>query len=263
MSGIEYRLLQTAEEYAAALALQRKVWGASFAEAAPPSILMVVQKVGGIAAGAFVKNRLIGLVFGITGWEKGHAVHWSDLLAVDPEWQGRGIGRQLKWFQRALLLQRQVSVVRWSYEPLEARNAYLNLCRLGARVKAYIPDMYLESSGSELHAGLGMDRLIVSWDLLAPEVHYASDGQVLKCAPDWRQVPVVGWPDRKHTWPDLERLRIPIPRNLQALKAKNAQQATVWRQVTREAFTHYLSKGYEVVGFDVDNKHGYYLLKKR
>src|SRR5205085_3600896 len=135
-------------------------WGESFAEAVPGSILKICQKVGGVAAGAFEvggEERLLGFVFGLTGVRHGRLAHWSHMLAVLPEARDLGLGTRLKLYQRDLLLPLGVESVLWTFDPLEARNAHLNLNRLGAEVLEYVEDMYAGELGSELSKGIGTD----------------------------------------------------------------------------------------------------------
>ena len=162
----ELRLLHSQEEYAACVQLQKDTWGQHFNEVVPATILKITNRVGGIVAGAFHEGRLVAFVYGITGLDRERLAHWSHMLAVRPEFRDLGIGRRLKEFQRDLLARRGVETILWSYDPLVARNAHLNLNRLGAHVDEYVVDMYPATS-SDLHA-FGTDRFIVSWGIAAP-----------------------------------------------------------------------------------------------
>ena len=159
------RPLASLADYAACVALQRETWGRTFSDVVPPSILKVTQRLGGVAAGAFADDgALVGFVYGITGWERGRPVHWSDMLAVRPEARNHGVGRALKEHQRRAVRELGVDVIYWTYDPLVARNAHLNLDVFGVRVVEYVEDMYGETD-SDLHRGIGTDRLIVAWDI--------------------------------------------------------------------------------------------------
>ena len=130
--GVTIRPLQSQADYAACVALQHETWGPGFGEAVPPAILNVAQRVGGVAAGAFDDaGALLGFVFGLTGVERGRVVHWSDMLAVRAGLRDAGIGRALKAWQREAARAAGASVMYWTYDPLVARNAYLNFMRLG------------------------------------------------------------------------------------------------------------------------------------
>ncbi len=100
---ITLRRLATLDEYHEACAIQREIWGGDFTEGVPTAILMVVQKIGGVTAGAFdAHGRMLGFVFGMTGVRDRRLVHWSDLLAVREDARGSGIGARLKEYQRDL-----------------------------------------------------------------------------------------------------------------------------------------------------------------
>ena len=101
----------------------------------------------------------------MTGVRDGALVHWSDMLAVGPEARDRGIGRRLKLYQRSLVAELGVTQILWTFDPLVARNAHLNLNALGARVIDYVPDMYGADTGSTLHQGIGTDRFVVAWEV--------------------------------------------------------------------------------------------------
>src|SRR6185312_6577847 len=150
------RHLATWAEYQACVGLQQDVWGVDFFDLVPASILKVSQRLGGVTAGAFDRDgRLVGFVFGMTGVERGQLVHWSDMLGVREEARDQGLGRKLKKFQRDTLRPMGVTVIYWTYDPLVARNAYLNLMQLGTDVVEYVTDMYGARTSSALHEGLG------------------------------------------------------------------------------------------------------------
>src|SRR5690606_23276161 len=123
-------------------------------------------------------------VFGLTGLRAGRPSHWSDMLAVRPEMRGRGLAIELKRFQRDEVLALGVEEMLWTFDPLRAGNAHLNLNKLGAVARAYRPDMY-GATGSPLHDGIGTDRFVAFWPLrhervvarLAGSGHTAAAGE--------------------------------------------------------------------------------------
>jgi predicted GNAT superfamily acetyltransferase len=241
--GVTVRRVETLAEYHECLAVQEETWGAGFRELVPPAILMVAQKLGGVCAGAFAPNgRMLGFVFGMTGIRDGRLVHWSDMLGVRGEAQGAHLGERLKLYQRQLVRAIGVETMHWTFDPLVARNAHLNLTRLGARAVEYVPDMYGSNTGSPIHGVLPTDRVVVAWDLRASNVP----------APPPSRPGMLVNPVARDGLPTLNGLldapvvRIAVPRNLDA--EPNDRRA-VWRSVTREAFATYLARGYEVVGF--------------
>jgi len=263
-SQVVIRRLRTHEEYKACVALQQETWGPDFAECVPPAILMVSQKIGGVTAGAFDANgRLVGFVFGLTGVKDGRLVHWSDMLAVGPEVRDLGLGQRLKMYQKELLLELGVEIIYWTYDPLVARNAHLNLNRLGAKVSEYVPDMYGDDMAGELNRGLGTDRFIVEWDIskdrtedhmelsqkLVEAQRFAETKVVNTKLSDAGQIlPIIGELSK------LPALRVEIPHDIQLVKSESLQLAAEWRAATRHAFMFYRDNDYQVLGFYREEK---------
>jgi predicted GNAT superfamily acetyltransferase len=241
--GVIIRRAETLGDYEQCRAIQEEIWGAEFRELVPPTILLVSQTLGGVCAGAFGPDgRMLGFVFGMTGVRDGMLAHWSDMLAVRLEARGRHIGERLKYYQRELVRAIGVDTMFWTFDPLVARNAHLNLDRLGTRVVEYVPDMYGADTGSPLHGSLPTDRFIVAWDLTRD-----GNGQVGPVRPGVLINPVR--PDGDPViaeWSDAPVVRVAIPRDADA---ESAARRSTWRAVTREALTHYLARGYDVVRF--------------
>ncbi len=263
---VHIRPLTNAADYAACVKLQELVWGAGD-ETIPAIMLLVSQKVGAIAAGAFDgTGRMLGCVFGLTGVRHDRLAHWSHMLAVRPEARDQGIGRRLKRYQRARLLTMGVHTMYWTFDPLVARNAHFNLNRLGAMVEEYIPDMYGPGERSPVDRGIGTDRFMVRWDLRrqasrrpaaprgigdAPVVNAILNprGQPLPAALPLASAPVV---------------RVEIPRDIHALRDGDPAQARAWRKTTRRVFLHYLKRGFRVGRFHAGDRDGrcFYVLAR-
>ncbi len=258
---ITIRPLRTQAELAEGVAIQRETWGDTFTEVVPASILQISQKVGGLAVGAFTGvGRLVGFLFGLTGTLEGRLVHWSHMLAVRPEARGAQLGRRLKLYQRDELLRLGVVDVRWTFDPLVAQNAHLNLNSLGADIERYAPEMYGSNTGSDLHSGLGTDRFVVLWRIGAPDVQRVIDGAVRVSEDAFHEAPIVNTipasDDRAHpvraTLPLASAVRVEIPEDIQQVKADAPDVAPRWRETTRRAFLWYLERGYQVTGFRRD-----------
>ena len=271
---LRIRPLETRAEYEACVALQRDIWGRDFVDVVPATILMVSQQVGGVASGAFdAEGRLVGFVFGISGVRNGVTAHWSDMLAVRPEARGCGLGRRLKLHQRELLLALGIERVYWTFDPLVARNARLNLTMLGASPLEYVPNMYGDT-GSRLHRGLDTDRFIVEWRLEDPEVKRALartparlpaaalEGPIVTVAhpsPQVGTVPVdiVDPADSAVPLPDAPWVRVEIPADLGQLKTDAPDMARRWQQGVRRVFTTYLNTRHaRVAGVHADTDTG-------
>jgi predicted GNAT superfamily acetyltransferase len=259
--AVTVRSLASAADFQAALELQRSTWGDGFSDLVPAHVMKVAQRVGGVAAGAFAADgTMLGFVFGITGLLDGEPVHWSDMLAVREDHRGSGIGRLLKEHQRQVLAGLGVRTIQWSFDPLVARNAHLNLGRLGARVLEYVLDMYPDSD-SPLHRGFGTDRLILSWTTADDAVH----------APMCRPVdaPPINVDAAGHPQPTpamaghAEAASIVIPEDIHSVLRTDPDTARAWRDSTRAAFLAALGSGYRVETFvraSVDRPPHYVLL---
>jgi len=296
-AGVTLRPLASHEDYHACYELQLVTWGRDFQEGVPPSVLKISQRVGGIAAGAFgAGGELLGYVYGLTGVRppgsprsaaqapapggrpRPELLHWSHMLAVAPEARDLGLGTRLKLYQRELLLPLGVEVVEWTYDPLEARNAHLNLNRLGAEAVEYVEDMYKGEMGSDLARGIGTDRFIVSWwiagergrdalERLRLEDGGGGGGAGASAGGSGSAAP----PERFLDAPAIEpapagnagsageagapplplapRVRIEIPAHIQEFKERQPERALAWRLLTRRAFQAYLARGYQVTAF--------------
>lgn len=296
MEGITLRPLASHDDYHACYELQLATWGRDFVEGVPPSVLKISQRVGGIAAGAFAAGgELLGYVYGLTGVRppggprsatplparggpaRPELFHWSHMLAVAPQARDLGLGTRLKLYQRELLLPLGVEVVEWTYDPLEARNAHLNLNRLGAEVVEYVEDMYKGEMGSELARGIGTDRFIVAWRIAGERARDAverlrleSGGGGGTAAPPERfmDAPAIE-PAPAHDvgnagnagnaaaagaaggppLPAVPRVRIEVPAHIQEFKDREPARALAWRLGTRRAFQAYLARGHQVTTF--------------
>jgi len=261
MDDTMLRPLQSQDDYLQCVALQKATWGEDFGECVPPSILLATQKVGGVAAGAFdADGRLLGFVFGLSGLRDGRPAHWSDMLAVREDARGRGLGRRLKAYQRELLLEGGIDVAYWTYDPLEAGNAFININRLGALPIEYIPDMYGETTGSPLHTGLTTDRLVVEWKLADPRVEALLAGQTGVGPPGATEAPIVNGEPVPHA----PCVRIEIPYDIQNVKNTSMETARSWRENAQRAFLYYIEAEYRVTGFqrDLDARRCFYVLER-
>ncbi|MFL6234137.1 MAG: hypothetical protein ACJ76N_13465 [Thermoanaerobaculia bacterium] len=263
--GLTFRSLSSVADYQACVELQRDTWGRSFSDVVPLSILKVTQKAGGIAAGAFSPaGDLLGFVYGLAGWAGGRPFHWSHMLAVARQARDLGLGTRLKLYQRDLLLPTGVEEVRWTFDPLEARNANLNFNHLGAEAAEYVEDMYEGEEGSELFEGIGTDRFILSWKIASPRVEMALADQRAGAGEPFREAPVANPGAETGELPEAPRVRIEVPESIQDLKAVRPDLGAPWRASTRRAFQHYLGLGYRVEAFyrDAGERRCYYGLER-
>ncbi|MDA8345371.1 MAG: GNAT family N-acetyltransferase [Thermaerobacter sp.] len=228
LSGIEMRELHTPEEMAEVVQLQYRTWGP--ADATPQNQLVISVKAGGHVIGAFDGKKLVSFVYGFPGIVPGEAP-WiaSHMLATLPDYAGRGIGRALKWRQRRWALERGFDRITWTFDPLEARNAHLNLNILGAEAKEYIVNCYGEMD-DQLNRGLPSDRLMADWDLRSARVETLAEGEA-----------------QTLEGPALE---VAVPPDFQAMKRQDLGEALSTRLRVREELASRLSAGMRVYAFD-------------
>jgi predicted GNAT superfamily acetyltransferase len=174
---IDIRSVSTLEDFARCVALQIEVWGYNDGDTIPRRVFVVAERIGGQVLGAFDGDTMIGFAMSLPGYRDGRSYLHSHMLAVLPEYRNAGIGRRLKLAQRDEALARGFDLMEWTFDPLEIRNAHLNIARLGAIARRYQPDFYGPST-SPLQGGLPTDRLYAEWWLRSPRVASVLRGEV-------------------------------------------------------------------------------------
>jgi predicted GNAT superfamily acetyltransferase len=149
--------------------IQLAVWGYSDGDVVPKRMFVVARAIGGQVIGAWAGTELIGFAMALPGYRDGRAYLHSHMLAVLPEHRNAGHGSRLKLAQREDALARGIDRMEWTFDPLEIKNAHLNIARLGAIARRYLPDFYGPSS-STLQGGLPTDRLVAEWWLNSSRV---------------------------------------------------------------------------------------------
>ena len=167
--SIELRRCHGIEELHACVALQKEVWNFTDAELVPLRMFVVADKVGGQVMGAFNGNVMVGFALSVPGTRTGHVYLHSHMLAVRKDYRNAGLGRRLKLLQREDALARGIELIEWTFDPLEIKNAYLNIEKLGAIARRYNINQYGITS-SPLQGGLPSDRLIAEWWLRSKRV---------------------------------------------------------------------------------------------
>jgi len=142
--------------------VQLAVWGYSDGDLIPKRVFIVAERIGGQVIGAFERDLMVGFAMSLPGYRDGKSYLHSHMLAVLPEYRNAGLGRKLKLAQRDDALARGFDLMEWTFDPLEIKNAHLNMVRLGAIARRYIPNFYGPST-SPLQGGLPTDRLVAEW----------------------------------------------------------------------------------------------------
>jgi predicted GNAT superfamily acetyltransferase len=207
-------------ELAECVELERQAWGLTDVEIIPVRMFITQNRVGGLVLGAFEQDRLVGFLNAMPGIRDGVPYWYSQMLAVAKEFRNRGIGAQLKLAQRDQARKRGIHLIEWTFDPLEAKNAYLNIVKLGVIVCRYCVNLY-GATASALQQGLDSDRLIAEW-----------------------------WIDRPRVRIEGDIRRVAIPADIQALKKANPQSARQVQYGVRDQFLKNFNDGFFVAGFE-------------
>ena len=244
-------------DYDACVRVQREVWGLSDLEVTSAIQLLATVHAGGSLLVAESAGEVVGFCYAVAALRGGHAHLHSDMLAVCPAARGSGVGQRLKWAQREEALRRGLRLVTWTFDPMRARNARLNLHRLGAVAREFLPDFYGTTS-SALHHGLATDRLLVRWELDRPRVARRAAGEAATPPPDFDALPVLNEVSGRGEVPastpprldlDGKELLLEIPGDWDAVVRADPGLAREWQDVVRRAFEALFARGYAAVDF--------------
>lgn len=223
------RPLTTLDEFETCVALQREAFGWADIDVLPRRILTVLTHIGGSVLGAYEDDRPVAFLCAVPGIREGLPYWHSQMLAVAKEYWNSGIGSRLKLAQRQAALERGIRLIEWTFDPLESKNAYLNIVKLGAIVRRYYPNHYGETTGI-LQRGLDSDRVIAEWWIDRP------------------RPPLTG---------DIRRVIIPV--DLQSLKNQNLDSARDVQKRVRQQFLKNIADDCFVAGFERGDEWSQYL----
>lgn len=243
--GLAIRPCETVAEYDDCVALQREAFGLPDIELSPRRHLVVTREAGGWTLGAFAHERLIGFVHHLVALRGRTLSGYSHMMAVAQAYQNQGVGLQLKWAQRVRALTEGVSLIRWTWDPMQARNAYFNLNRLGVVVRSYAVNFYgtdylAQAAYGRLPIGLDSDRLMGEWDLTS----------------DFVEALIAGEATMRRTQPVMA---IELPANWNALVAQDPAAARAEQLRVRADFQNALTQGLVCAGFQRDTIRPRYL----
>ncbi len=247
MAEVYVRELRGWQEMDRVVELQREVWGREDRDLVPRGLLIAVQDEGGLVAGAFVGEEMVGFVFGFPTQDP--TLHHSHMLGVLEAYRGTGAALFLKRFQRDWCLARGVKRVVWTFDPLRGANANFNLRKLGATARVYLEDHYGPMGG--INAGAPSDRFLAEWDLLSPRVYQRLYAPPPPPPQNLPQINRVEGEIPQGGRLDLEEplLLFQIPEDFGRILRENPGLAQAWRVHTRAFLRPYLERGYRAVDF--------------
>ena len=239
---IDIRQLFRLDEFEEVLRLQQVIWGFADIELLPLRFLVVVTKVGGHVFGAYDADRMVGFCFAIPGVKPdGRPYLHSHMLGVLEEYRDSGTGRRLKLRQREDALGRGIQLIEWTFDPLELKNAFLNIERLGAIVRRYNVNQY-GVTASPLHGGLPTDRCIAEWWIDSPRVRMVLAG------------PTADLPRKTEEC-------ISYPADIARIRAEESERAREIQKANSAKFLDAFARGLAVTGFARSETEGAYLLE--
>ncbi len=270
--NFEIRTLHSSNEMKLVQKLEEEVWNIS---AIPIHQTVTAAKNGGIMLGAFDQEELVGFSYGFAGFDQKQSYLCSHMLGIHPEYQEKGIGAQLKWEQKRVAAEKGYELIIWTFDPLESRNAYLNMNKLRGICCTYIENCYGEMEDG-LNSGLPSDRFQIDWWINSEHV---ADNQSLNDVQSSEGIHLIEWETTSNGQPklgDLDQemmtnltnidhpLLVPVPANFQELKKTDHELAIDWRFKTRNVFQQLFESGYAVVSLQKTTNEPvhYYVLTK-
>jgi chorismate synthase len=279
VEGFRFRRLEKPEEFRQVDEVERAVWGADTTVATlPVPLLRALQDNGGLVVGAFADIYLAGFAASLIGWDGVTLYHYSHEVAVRPEYQNHRLGFRLKAFQREEVLRLGLREVRWAFDPLQSRGAWLNVRRLGARPDRYYSHYYGQLADA-VNQGLETDRMRAVWSIATPAVEERMGGHYPTPDEDrarWSRSSVI-----VDTEPGDSGIRVPtavgepsgaeahleIPFDLGLVREHEPKALGRWRHATRDAFRAAEDLGYVVDDFAVvsadHERRSFYFLTRR
>jgi predicted GNAT superfamily acetyltransferase len=240
--SIVIRKCHELDEMRACVRLQKEVWNFTDIELVPLRLFVVADKVGGQVIGAFDGQEMVSFALAIPGARAGHSYLHSHMLAVRAAYRNAGLGRRMKLFQRDDALSRGFELIEWTFDPLEIKNAYLNINRLGAIARRYAVNQY-GSTSSPLQGRLPTDRLVAEWWLKSKRVERLLGGGGL---PAFKAVKAISVPAEIYQWKASPESRS---------RAQEVQERN------RKEFLQAFSEGLAVLGYERDQSgNGKFLL---
>lgn len=247
---ITYKVLKTNEDMKMVQQLEHEVWGTS---PIPTHQTLTAAKHGGTVIGAFDGEKIVGFSYGFAGFENGQVSLCSHMLGILPEYRELGIGAELKQQQKKLAIEIGYEKMTWTYDPLQTRNAYLNLSKLHGVCDTYIEDCYGKMDDG-LNGGLPSDRFQIDWWLTSDYVNQfekrVEDAPTLIATWSYNDQHLPYCEDenfKKMTeWKETAYL-VPVPADITELKEQDLDLAIDWRMKTRAIFQTLFQNGYTAI----------------
>ena len=279
---IEIKILTTYEELNKCNEISKEAWLLSnYRDCVPSHILIAISEIGGVVIGALHRKKLVGFAFSLPAYSETEGFyHHSHQMGVLPKYQGKGIGYLIKMKQREYALEKKVKKITWTFDPLQAQNAKLNIAKIGGIARKYKVDVYGSfMGGSGLVSGMPSDRFLLEWHIASKNVVQRLSKQNRKNKfelRDFEKYKVTNSIENsKSGLQKISNIKLglednvilmELPENFQYLYNRSIKLAKEWRLKTRNIFNYYLGKGYVVKEFisvqNGNNFRNFYLMDK-
>ena len=250
---MDYQLLEQKRDFEQAIDLEIGVWGLNPRDATPANLMVALHHAGGATIGVYDGRRLVGVAFALPARRGDRVILWSHSTGIHRDYQGQGIGYQLKQHQREWALSNGYDEIGWTFDPLQRGNANFNLHRLRAYTDSYHINFYGVMQDEINQGELPSDRLEAMWNLSTPEITCPAVNPV--------SLPylLIDAGEPKVNLLDLTEpeILVQIPRSIAALPSADALMK--WRLALRDALTTAFDSGYKAVDFTNENA---YLLRR-
>src|SRR5436305_5247617 len=238
-SSLQIGPLETLSEFSEVVALQQEIWGFEDVELLPRRLFVVASKIGGQVLGAYDGAKLVAFCLCIPGIKPdGQPYLYSHMLGVHADYRNTGLGRELKWKQRQYALATRVDLIEWTFDPLEVKNAFFNIEKLGAIVRRFIPNQY-GTTTSHLHGGLPTDRLVAEWWLKSSRVRMIVEGS----------------PGKPNVLTEAIA-SVSVPADIAVIREREPDRARAIQSSIGTQLTEYFGRGLAVVGFEKNEDFG-------
>ncbi|MDN4524037.1 GNAT family N-acetyltransferase [Fictibacillus fluitans] len=251
-SAIKYKNITRVKELETVVSLQKLIWGKE-AVTEVPQLFASIQS-GGSVIGAYLDDELAGFCYGFPGYQSHNLYLYSHMMGILPSQRNNGIGLQLKLQQRLWAKQAGYEKIIWTYDPLQTRNAHLNLNKLGGYVDHYKVSYYGEMK-DKINTGFPTDRFLLEWDIGSERV--SDNLRISEKEKVWQQYRKLSWtttgshpvPETlNHAAIDEQGYLVPVPADIERIKQENFNLALEWRLHVRNKMLSLLEKDYRVVG---------------
>lgn len=255
VKNIIYKKIDDFKDIDKVVDLQAEIWGKDTVSPKPQLIASIHH--GGIVIGAFEGERLVGFCYGFPGFKDGETYLISHMAGILASYQNEGIGYQLKVKQRDWAINYGYKKIVWTFDPLEIRNGYFNIHKLGAYSKRYFATYYGEME-DKLNKGLPTDRLLIEWEICSERVVKTLLAEREKQTESEYKL-LFGWEEKDDNFPipvvtelfvseQESGYLVPVPSDIQVIKKRTSEGAYAWRYAVRAAISTAFSKGFVVTG---------------